>query len=80
MTVSRYRALQRALSWPIARRSLATMAMAMVGTILNFINQGDAILWPGAINWWKVLLTYCVPFCVATFGAFSAYREGEAKP
>ena len=72
MTSSRHMALRRALSWQIARRSLATMAI--VGSILNVINQGDAIFWPGAVNWWKVLLTYCVPFCVATFGAYSAYR------
>jgi len=34
-----YRALRRALSWQIARRSLATMLI--VGSILNVINQGD---------------------------------------
>jgi len=71
---SKYTALRRALAWPIARRSLATMVI--VGSILNAINQGDALLWPGgAVNWWKLLLTYGVPFCVATFGAYSAYRE-----
>jgi len=48
--------------------------MLLVGTILNLINQGDALLSPAAINWWKVVLTFCVPFCVATFGAYSAYR------
>jgi len=74
MTSSRYWALSRALSWPIARRSLATMVI--VGSILNVINQGDALFSLGPINWWKLLLTYCVPFCVATLGAYSAYREG----
>lgn len=64
-------ALRRALSWPIAKRSLLTMLV--VGSLLNLINQGDALLGPGTINWWKLLLTYCVPFCVATFGAYSAY-------
>ena len=62
-----YRALRRALSWQIARRSLATMLI--VGTVLNVINQGDALWGLEAVNWWKLLLTYCVPFCVATFGA-----------
>jgi len=76
MTGSRYNAVRRALSWPIARRSLATMAI--VGSILNVINQGDALILPGAISWWKLGLTYCVPFCVATFGAYSAYREGAS--
>ena len=71
----RYRALRRALSWQIAQRSFATMLL--VGSALNFINQGDA-LWSGAaVNWWKLSLTYCVPFCVATFGAYSAYRAAE---
>jgi hypothetical protein len=48
--------------------------MLIVGSILNIINQGDAIMESGVIDWWKLLLTYCVPFCVATFGAYSAYR------
>ena len=70
-------ALRRALSWPIARRSLLTMLF--VGSILNVINQGDVIVRSGAISWWKLLLTYCVPFCVATFGAYSAYRAVGQK-
>lgn len=72
MSLDRYDALRRALSWQIARRSLAIMLI--VGSILNVINQGDALLGSGAVNWWKLLLTYSVPFCVATFGAYSAYR------
>jgi hypothetical protein len=71
----RYRALRRALSWHIARRSLVTMLV--VGSVLNVINQGDALGSGAAINWWKLVVTYCVPFCVATFGAYSAYRAGE---
>jgi hypothetical protein len=47
--------------------------MLIVGSLLNLINQGDALIGSDAINWWKLLLTYCVPFCVATFGAYSAY-------
>jgi hypothetical protein len=68
----RMEALRRALSWPVAKRSLATTLI--VGTILNFINQGDALVLGGKINWWKVVVTCCVPFCVATFGAYSALR------
>jgi len=48
--------------------------MLIVGSILNVINQGDAFVRSGAIDWWKLLLTFCVPFCVATFAAYSAYR------
>lgn len=72
MPTDRLSALRHALSWPIARRSLLTMLI--VGSILNVINQGDAIVRSSAIDWWKLLLTYCVPFCVATFGAYAAYR------
>jgi hypothetical protein len=66
-------ALRRALSWQIVRRALATMLI--VGSILNLINQGDALLLSGPVTWWKVVVTYCVPFCVATYGAYSAFRS-----
>jgi hypothetical protein len=75
MTVDRYESLRRALSWPIARRSFAITLI--VGSILNVINQADAIFVWGAANWWKLTLTYCVPFCVATFGAYSAHRSAR---
>ena len=77
MRSTQYTALRRALSWPIARRSLATMLI--VGSILNVINQGDALWSSGVISWWQLLLTYCVPFCVATFGAYSAYQVAETR-
>jgi hypothetical protein len=54
---------------PLLRRSLATAAV--VGTILVAINQGNVILrghFPAEL-FWKLPLTYCVPFCVATWGA-----------
>lgn len=43
----------------------------VVGTVLNLINQGDAVLGSGPINWVKIVLTYLVPYGVATFGAVS---------
>jgi hypothetical protein len=43
----------------------------IVGTILNVINQGDALLGYSPVNWAKVLLTYCVPYLVCTYGAVS---------
>jgi hypothetical protein len=49
----------------------AFLTALVVGTVLTTINQGDLILageWPPA---WKVLLTYCVPFCVTTWGAIT---------
>ena len=53
------------------------MVALTVGTILAFLNHGDTFL---AGNWktglyWKIPLTYFVPFCVATFGASTNSRR-----
>jgi hypothetical protein len=45
----------------------------VVGTILNLINQGDAILEAASLNWIKIVLTYFVPYAVSMYGAVS-YR------
>jgi hypothetical protein len=55
----------------VPRRSF--LVALIVGTILNLINQGDTLFGQGHLNLTKVLLTYAVPHCVATFGAVS-YR------
>jgi hypothetical protein len=55
----------------IPRRSLGVALI--VGSILNLINQGDALLGLHPFNPIKAGLTYLVPFCVATYGAVS-YR------
>jgi len=53
-----------------------------VGTLLTAINQGNIIVqghFP-IILAWKIPLTYCVPFCVATTGALlnaRAVRNAE---
>ena len=57
------------------RRSL--LVAFTVGTILTLLNQGDILFagsWKGDL-YWKVPLTYCVPFCVATYGALSNSRR-----
>jgi hypothetical protein len=51
----------------------------IVGTILNLINQGDAVLTGKPIDITKLLLTYLVPYCVSTYGAVS-YRLHAARP
>jgi hypothetical protein len=48
----------------------------LVGTILNLINQGDAIFGAATINWIKIILTYLVPYAVSTYGAVS-YRMSK---
>jgi hypothetical protein len=66
-------ALRRTFAWPSVRRSL-TVAV-MIGTVLNLINQGPEIFsghWP---IWWKLILTYFVPFAVASYGSYAAFRS-----
>ena len=46
----------------------------IVGTILTVINQGDVILAGEMPNLIKAVLTYMVPYCVATYGAVTAKR------
>ncbi|MDA1128049.1 MAG: nitrate/nitrite transporter NrtS [Chloroflexi bacterium] len=60
---------------PMLRRSL--IVAVVVGTILTALNQGDIIFagsWESPL-YWKVPLTFCVPFCVATYGALSNVRR-----
>ena len=48
----------------------------IVGTILNIINSYEAIcnnLWTGKLIF-KVLLTYCVPFCVSLYSSWKATK------
>jgi hypothetical protein len=56
-----------AVSEGVPRRSL-TVAV-IVGTVLNLINQGDALIGIASVNWLKLVLTYCVPYAVCTYGA-----------
>ena len=55
------------------------MVALIVGTILNLINQGDAMLAGLPLNLAKLSLTYLVPYLVSTYGAVS-YRFWTDKP
>lgn len=66
-----------AMSDGVPGRSLRVALI--VGTVLNLINQGDAILAVASINWLKVVLTYCVPYAVCTYGAVSS-QLNAARP
>ena len=73
--MSRSDAIQRTFAWVSVRRSLIVAAIS--GTILNAINQGPEILsghWP---VWWKLVLTYFVPFAVASYGSYAAFRSSS---
>jgi hypothetical protein len=59
----------------VPKRSF-TVAL-IVGTILNLINQGDALFGGTGLNVAKMLLTYAVPYCVATYGAVSSRLHAD---
>jgi len=61
---------------PLLRRSLAIALV--VGTVLVGINHGNRMVTHevGLDMAWKVPLTYCVPFSVATVGALSNALRG----
>lgn len=41
----------------------------VVGTLLNAINQGPALISGQEIEWLKVFLNFAVPYCVASYSA-----------
>ena len=59
--------ISTALSRPIALNALRVSAV--VGTALNVINQGEAILAAHAPSWMHVALNYLVPFLVSSYSA-----------
>ena len=68
-------AARRTFSGSALRRSLSVAVL--VGTALNLINQGPEML---SGNWpviWKVVLTYVVPFLVASYGSYAAFRSSR---
>lgn len=61
---------------PKVIRSTIIVAIT-VGTILNLINQGDAIVNGQPVIVWKIILTYMVPYCVSTYGAVMALKISD---
>ena len=65
---------------PMLKRSV--IAGLVVGSILTLLNQGDTLLsgdWNNAL-YWKIPLTYCVPFLVASFFVFAAFLVSFSLP
>ena len=61
----------------------AILTALVVGSILISINHGDIILDGSMPASWKIILTYCVPYCVTTWGAVTgklAQWRREADP
>jgi len=46
----------------------------VVGSVLAVINHGDTMMSGESLPWGKILLTYCVPYCVTTWGAVTGKR------
>lgn len=65
-------ALKQTFSHPVVGRSV--WVAIIVGTVLNAINQGPEIWHGDIVHIWKLVLTYCVPFLVASYGSWSALR------
>jgi len=55
----------------------AFITACIVGTILTAINHGDIILTGQFPPFLKIVLTYCVPFCVTTWGAVLGKKSRE---
>lgn len=72
-----WHAVRRTLSRAILARSIAVSLV--VGTILNAINQGSEILAGQPVNIARLLMTYAVPFFVASYGAYAAFRRLDAR-
>lgn len=58
---------QVAYSGSIVKHSMRIALV--VGSILNLVNQGSAILEGTDISWLHVVLNYVVPYCVASYSA-----------
>ena len=66
-----------ALSDAVPRRSF--FAALVVGTMSNLINQSDVLFGGMPVNWFKMILTYCVPYAVSTYGAVSVQIRQAAS-
>ena len=65
---------------PMLRRSFLTALV--VGSCLTAINHGNTLARGEFAQdlYWKIPLTYCVPFCVAAWGALgTAFRRGAVE-
>ena len=56
---------------------MALTTSALVGSILLIINHADVLLIGESPPFYKICLTYCVPYVVATWGALSMKMKGS---
>ncbi len=71
--------VQTALSPAVVRRS--TKVSLIVGTILVAINHGDVLISGtiGSAIFWKIPMTFCVPYAVSTYAAVDAIRGSGSE-
>ncbi|NUS99434.1 MAG: nitrate/nitrite transporter NrtS [Sphingomonas sp.] len=70
-----HEAIRLTLTGTAVKRSL--IVAIVVGTALNLINQGPEVFsgsWPVL---WKLVLTYVVPFLVASYGSYAAFKSSR---
>jgi hypothetical protein len=62
-------------------RKRALKVAFIVGSILAVINHGDVVLsgQATATVWIKIVLTFLVPYCVATFASVQAIRQKQVN-
>jgi len=59
--------LSTALTRPIVANAIRIALV--VGSVLNLINQGEALISWSGISWPHVALNFIVPYCVASYSA-----------
>lgn len=65
------------------RKDVAIRALkiaSIVGIILAGINHGDHILFGemSNTNWIKIIVTFCVPYCVSSFSSVMAIKKEQS--
>ena len=78
MDLERIQAIAKACTMPHIRRRCGAVAL-VVGTILNLINQGDALFGAAELSLTKMLFTYLVPYFVCAYGAITAIAQKVPK-
>ena len=72
---------QSVISGPVVFTALKVALV--VGSILNIINQGEALWGGAALDVPRLLLNYLTPYCVASYSGAKtqalAYRVGKAS-
>ena len=67
--------LNLALRKSVIRRAIKIALI--VGCLLALINHGDRIIFQDmkSVDWFKILLTFCVPYCVSTVSSVLAIKR-----